>query len=308
MSLQNTHTSPFQQVDYATATAAACIEALKHDGAVIVKKVLPPDILDQIKQDVAPAFARDVPFAKSNVFPKETRRANGLIGKSPAFTNQIIGNHLYQSVCDALLTKSHEMVWGAERQTKTLRPILDATTCFSVGPGAGDQPLHRDDSLHHNILSEIASAEAYNVGRDDIVAMFIAGTDTTEANGATRLIPKSHLWGMDAMPQEKDAFHVELHAGDGLIMLGSCFHGGSANTTADEYRLVFAAFMTKGINRTEENHFLANSLDDFKKYSREIQNIAGFRMGPLGWVDFRDPKHLLADDPALCPPGYNEDI
>lgn len=262
MSVQTTHTASFQQLEYASATAAACIQALRHDGAVILKNVLSSEVLDQIKQDVAPAFSRDVPFARSNVFPKETRRANGLIGKSPAFTNHIIGNALYQSVCDAILTKSHEMVWGAERHTKTLKPILDATTCFSVGPGAGNQPLHRDDSLHHNVLSEIATAEAYEVGRDEIVALFIAGTNTTEANGATRLIPRSHLWGMDAMPQEKDAVHVELSAGDGLIMLGSCFHGGSANTTDDEYRQVFAAFMTKGINRTVRcaDFFVCSSL------------------------------------------------
>lgn len=31
-------------------------------------------------------------------------------------------------------------------------------------------------------------------------------------------------------------------------------------------------------------------------------------MGALGWVDFRDPKHLLAGDPSLYPPGYDEEM
>ncbi|KAL3952728.1 hypothetical protein ACCO45_012671 [Purpureocillium lilacinum] len=297
----------FQEVDYRTAQAGECIKALKQDGAVILRNILDQSVLERIKEDVRPAFERDVPYTRSNAFPKETRRANGLIGKSVAFTEHIVGNQLYQSICDELLSCSHQMVWGDQKQTASAKPILDATTCFSVGPGAKNQPLHRDDSLHHNHLSEITAPE-YTNGRDELVGFFVAGTDTTKANGATRVIPGSHLWGMDTMPREADAVHVELRAGDGLIMLGSCFHGGSANTTNDEYRIVLAVFMTKGINRTEENQFLANSLDDFKKYDKSIQNIAGFRMGALGWVDFRDPKHLLAKDPSLYPPGYNEDV
>lgn len=242
-------TFQLQEFEHSKAVVNECIEALKRDGAVIIRNVLDQDILEQIKKDIRPAFDRDVPYSNSNAFPKETRRANGLIGKSEAFSNRILGNQLYQAICNHLLTCSHQLTWGDQKRVKTTKPILDATTCFLVGPGSNDQPLHRDDSLHHNVLPEI-TAEGYRSGRDEIVAFFVAGTNTTKANGATRVIPGSHLWGMETMPSEADAVHAELCAGDGLIMLGSCFHGGSANTTKEESRLVLGVFMTKGINRT----------------------------------------------------------
>jgi hypothetical protein len=31
-------------------------------------------------------------------------------------------------------------------------------------------------------------------------------------------------------------------------MLGGCYYGGSANSTKDEERLMYASFMTKGFN------------------------------------------------------------
>ncbi|KAJ5494362.1 hypothetical protein N7463_010449 [Penicillium fimorum] len=33
---------------------------------------------------------------------------------------------------------------------------------------------------------------------------------------------------------------------DGFLMLGSCYHCGSANTTTDQERLMFVTFMVKG--------------------------------------------------------------
>jgi hypothetical protein len=47
-------------------------------------------------------------------------------------------------------------------------------------------------------------------------------------------------------PNEADAFYAELNKSDAFLMLASCFHGGSANVTKDEYRLVFGTFVTWG--------------------------------------------------------------
>ena len=54
-------------------------------------------------------------------------------------------------------------------------------------------------------------------------------------------------------PNEADTFYAELKKGDALLMLASCFHGGSANVTRDEHRLVFGTFATRGWLRQEEN-------------------------------------------------------
>lgn len=54
-------------------------------------------------------------------------------------------------------------------------------------------------------------------------------------------------------PNEDECFYAELNKGDAFIMLASCYHGGSANTTTDEYRLLFGTFVTRGYLRQEEN-------------------------------------------------------
>ena len=55
------------------------------------------------------------------------------------------------------------------------------------------------------------------------------------------------------LPQGADTFYAELKKGDAFLMLASCFHGGSANVTKAEYRLVFGTFTTRSWLRQEEN-------------------------------------------------------
>ena len=57
-------------------------------------------------------------------------------------------------------------------------------------------------------------------------------TDFTEANGATRLVPGSHLW--DHSPdygKPYDSIAAEMPKGSVLMWHGSLWHGGGANTT-----------------------------------------------------------------------------
>ena len=102
-------------------------------------------------------------------------------------------------------------------------------------------------------------------------------------------------------------------------MLSSCYHGGSANTTQDEERLIFSCFMTRGWLRQEENQYLAVPLEVAKTLPLRIQRLMGYaisevRSGPshdalarvvsdsmltsplqpmLGWVDFKDPLVVI---------------
>ncbi|MAD84969.1 MAG: hypothetical protein CL912_18580 [Deltaproteobacteria bacterium] len=58
-----------------------------------------------------------------------------------------------------------------------------------------------------------------------------AVTRTTKENGATIVIPGSHLWGPDRFPLDEEAFPAELEIGDALIFVGNVYHAGGANTT-----------------------------------------------------------------------------
>ena len=54
---------------------------------------------------------------------------------------------------------------------------------------------------------------------------------TTKANGATLVIPGSHLWGPDRCPKNEAAIPAELNPGDALIFVGNTYHAGGGNTT-----------------------------------------------------------------------------
>ncbi|KAH6679238.1 hypothetical protein B0J14DRAFT_471905, partial [Halenospora varia] len=164
-----------------------------------------------------------------------------------------------------------------------------------IGPGAHAQGLHRDDYIHHNVHDEVPAPwdDERDKHRETAIGLFVAGVKTSKANGATGFIPGSHLWGNDRPepPNEDDYFYAELNKGDAFIMLASCYHGGSANTTTDEYRLLFGTFVTRGYLRQEENMFLAVPREKVLGYDRNIQKFMGYSLSDpaCGTVELMDP-------------------
>lgn len=96
--------------------------------------------------------------------------------------------------------------------------------------------------------------------------------------------------------------HGLIFPGDGFIMLASCYHGGGANTTTDEERLLYSCFMTRGWLRQEENHYLNMGLDKVKTLPREIQDICGYALSEpfLGWVNSTTPRVVLDPSIQVC--------
>ncbi|KFY79077.1 hypothetical protein V499_01882 [Pseudogymnoascus sp. VKM F-103] len=270
---------------------------IRNGGCVLRNFISDATILDIIERDVRPHIQADRPWEGVDFFPPETRRVMGLVGKSRVFTDTIPANRLYRDVCSRLLSSTCRSWYGYQLNTTVSEPQLSNTIVFSIGPGAKRQELHRDDSIHHNHLSDLRSHQDYRIGRDTSVGLFVAGKKTTRANGATRFIPGSHLWGEERCPDEELAFYAELQPGDAFIMLASCYHGGSANTTADEERLVYSCFMTKGFLR-QENQYLANSSEQVRQYPRDVQMLIGYSVSKpfLGWVNLDDPLKVLYGD------------
>ncbi|KAK5121560.1 hypothetical protein LTR85_004732 [Meristemomyces frigidus] len=304
----------------ADATTAEVIKALQTAGGVVLRQFISSEANQQIERDVRPWLEKDRPWngewtvlrlepasdvVIGDFFPPETRRAYGMMGKSRTFAENVVGNQLWTEVCDALLTCVHEKNWVGDKKERSVSlPQLMNTIIFSIGPGARAQVLHRDDSNHHQALSAVAEHE---LGRDTGIGLFVAAKKTTKQNGATRFIPGSHLWDYDEGPaQESQTFFAELEPGDAFMMLSGCFHGGSANQTAHEERLVYSTFMTRGYLRQEENQYLANDTEAIKKLPAWLQERMGYSVSKpfLGWVDLESPMTLLHPGDAT----YQQDL
>ncbi|EMF14361.1 uncharacterized protein SEPMUDRAFT_115639 [Sphaerulina musiva SO2202] len=273
------------------------VKALKIAGGCIIKNAVAHEHLDQIETDLRPYLNADIPW-EGDFFPPQTRRCYNLIPSSLTCATRIIMHPLYQRVCSAFLRTTNWFWSGHKKTYATSLPQIMNTVCFSIGPGATAQPLHRDDWCYHVVARKV---EVYpeDLQRDVGVGFFVAGKKATRENGCTRFIPGSHLWEHERQPEDELCAFAELEKGDGFIMLASCYHGGGANTTTDEERLLYSCFMTRGWLRQEENHYLNMGLDKVKTLPREIQDICGYALSEpfLGWVNSTTPRVVL--DPSI---------
>ncbi|QKX55224.1 uncharacterized protein TRUGW13939_02316 [Talaromyces rugulosus] len=276
------------EFDYTTNPKAdGIVASLVHSGGCIIRNLITDyNVLEKIENDVRPHIEADRPWIGVDFCPPETRRV---------MENRALSPKPYQTI---LCIAMYVLDCCARPTVLVSEPQLSNTIVFSIGPGAKRQELHRDDSIHHNKLPELASYHDCRIGRDTSVGLSVAGKKPTKANGATRFIPGSHLWGEERCPDEDLAYYAELQPGDAFLMLASCYHGGSANTTADEERLVYSCFMTKGFLRQEENQYLVNSLEQVKQYPRDVQKLIGYSVSKpfLGWVNLEDPIKMLYND------------
>src|SRR4029453_8869349 len=208
----------------AEVTATELGAAMRTAGCAVVRGVFDAATRDQLETELAPhikpANPKGGPQMKSayvaegglgyvDFYQGKTRRVISLIKKSPTF--RTLATHpVTKMVCE-----------------QTLRPNcmsyqIHATAAFAVEPGAGNQVLHREEDPFRFIP----------MPRPNLVtASMWAVTDFTEANGATRIVPGSHLWPESRKPRDDEVVAAEMPAGSVLFWAGGLLHGAGANQT-----------------------------------------------------------------------------
>jgi ectoine hydroxylase-related dioxygenase (phytanoyl-CoA dioxygenase family) len=270
------------------ASPSAENEILQHlvrDGVVIVTNMYSPELIDQVKKDLQPYFDNDI-VDQSGFFPSTTQRATGLFGISRACIDLAM-HPLYLAVANRLLTSTYTFYRG-KVTTAVAKPIISSTVGFRINPGGKRQGLHRDDSDFHPRTCD----------RPVMIGCVTALTRTHKDNGATLIIPGSHLWeGEDRVPLYEEAVPAELEPGDSAIFLGETYHAGGENITTDEHREIVGIFMAKGIYRQVENEYLMVSPERCKelKMTPAELRVLGYGIAPpvMGFVKYKDPMESI---------------
>jgi ectoine hydroxylase-related dioxygenase (phytanoyl-CoA dioxygenase family) len=129
----------------------------------------------------------------------------------------------------------------------------------------------------------------------------VAVSEFTEENGATLVVPGSHLWSEDRLADPSETVPAVMPPGSALLFLGSTHHGGGTNRTSDQYRTGLTTGFDSAAVRQEENMYLALSPEVVKSYPEHVQRLLGWSYTPetfLGWVeidgDMADPIRLLS--------------
>jgi ectoine hydroxylase-related dioxygenase (phytanoyl-CoA dioxygenase family) len=208
----------FDANDPATTTELL-VSVVEKDGGVIVQNIISAELTAQIKQDLEPHFNTDKIDA-SGFFPTTTQRATGLLAFSDACAD-LACNQTYINVANKMISSTYTYWTGQKQETVTSKPVISSTVGFRVNPGGHQQDLHRDDGDYHTRSCDMPM----------MLGCVTALTKTTAENGATIVIPGSHLWGPDRCPKNEEAIPAELEPGDALIFAGNLYHAGGGNST-----------------------------------------------------------------------------
>lgn len=261
---------------------------LVEEGAVIVEDLLSPDVLARFNAELDPLLAATSPEAGKFIndavawfFGDRTRHITGVAGKSPVFATEILPHPAYMAVCDSVLLSN------CASYRLNLAHVLDR------GPGSEPQMFHRDEDVWVHVPRPHPDIQ---------LASVVALVDFTEENGATLVVPGSHLWERDRQPDPDEAAPAAMRAGSAVVYLGSTIHAGGQNRTVDQWRRGMHLSYCVGWLRTEENQFLSTSLDVVRGLPRRSQELLGYGAhdaiaiggGYLGTVELQDPVELLA--------------
>ena len=125
--------------------------------------------------------------------------------------------------------------------------LISSLSSIAICAGETPQPIHADDQL-------IPIPKPHP---PTVCNTMWALTDFTEANGATRIIPGTHLSDRLARLRRSTTTRSprRCRAGRVLVWHGSLWHGGGANTT-DERRIGIAMNYCAGYIRQQENQQL----------------------------------------------------
>lgn len=183
-----------------------------------------------------------------------------------------------------------------------MRVQLNYTGVMHLLPGEKAQVVHRDANLY----------PFQNPAPPLICASMWAVNDFTAENGATWLVPGSHLWDDDRLPTEDDVVQAIMPAGSMLLYIGSVFHGGGANQSNGP-RTGCALQYALGWLRQEENQYMACPPEIARDFAKPLQELLGYDLGGinLGMVSHQHPNDVLngttGDGPGeLEPPAFAE--
>jgi ectoine hydroxylase-related dioxygenase (phytanoyl-CoA dioxygenase family) len=163
--------------------------------------------------------------------------------------------------------------------------LVSSLSSITIHPGETAQPIHADDQV-------IPIPKPHPpVTANSMWAI----TDFTEANGATRINPGSHLAAESPVyGQHYDSICASMPRGSILVWNGSLWHGGGANIT-DQRRRGLAMNYCAGWIRQQENQQLGIPLEVAQAFSPELQELCGFGVyrGLIGHIDRASPATRL---------------
>ncbi|KAL4778205.1 hypothetical protein BJX76DRAFT_366588 [Aspergillus varians] len=281
------------------------IEIIEKDGGVIVSNFLAPELLKECMDAIEPFFqGRKTYDSKAthdelgpDFFPEGSQRVYALLAKIPDQVIKIMRLPVWQGIMGQFLNDEFASYTGDKLIPQKSGYMLANTAALRLVPGAKPQPLHRDQIAYQT------RPDPNNPFFTPMLGCLIAGSKSTYKNGATAVIPGSHLWGPERMPKPEECTYAEMEPGSALFTLGSTYHGAGENkcekTDPLAFRTLFAVFGQRDYFRQDQEEVLSTPIEIARRLPDDILRLAGYykAVGGVGYVeDHQSPYEFLHTD------------
>jgi ectoine hydroxylase-related dioxygenase (phytanoyl-CoA dioxygenase family) len=110
-------------------------------------------------------------------------------------------------------------------------------------------------------------------------------------NGATVIVPRSHTWGADKIPDRSETVPVIMPAGSMMYFLSTLWHGGGKNTSGKD-RVALTVQYCQPWVRQLENQILAVNWEKLDEIPPRLVDMLGYKVGApfIGHVDGNSPR------------------
>ncbi|MFP6796867.1 MAG: phytanoyl-CoA dioxygenase family protein [Pseudomonadales bacterium] len=303
-------------------------DTLKRDGGVILRSLAPTHLLDTVYEEVQQKVPEVAQKSSTYLWPDGNRTVGALAAVSTTFAEELLIHPKVLEIADAMLLplrtmatkpvndipnservdranigdglwaiseneqKSTQLVWKAsdpERGPNCDHYNLGASVMLEVRIGNENQMLHRENAIYQPYIGYISKM------REFVVSVMWAATDFTEENGATRLVPGSHMWPEDQVAKESEIAQAVMPKGSAVMWLSRTLHGAGKSRISERRTGFFNSFIPDWL-RQEENQYLSVPPEIAGKLSDKVKQVIGYSSSnSLGWVKGRARENLLIE-------------
>ena len=291
----------------------AVVATLRRDGAAVVANLVAPEVMDQLTADLN--FGDETKVGNDFIGGSDNRSIGAVLHANPELCETLLVNERVLEVADSILRPEKPMAASSDpiQREKTRFATSDdgcaqylsvaappesgpychhyrvgASVSIEARSGGATQVLHREMAIYEPYVAHGPDT------RDFILNMMWAGSDFTFANGATRLVPGSHLWPADRVANESEVAQAVMPKGSVLFWLCRTLHGLGACNSDTSRTGIFHSLVVNWLAQ-EENQYLAFPPEAAARLSLKARQLLGYRSSDTcGWVKGRDSHDLLA--------------
>ncbi len=239
-------------------------------GYGILLDALDPEFLAALRRRLVEQAAAEHRGGIGYFFGDDDTGMPGVPGAHDVGPNQRVSNLLNKGVVFRALLKQ-PLIAAAVPQLLGPQYILYSLSAMIMRKGGVRQVIHTDQQF---VPFETPIPLVCNV-----VWMLV---DFTEANGATRVVPGSHMWERpplllpaDGAAAAAEPACAEAPAGSALVFDGRLWHGAGANTTETQRPAIFSYYCAPFL-RQQENIAVSLREEVYRSLDDEEKRLVGF--------------------------------